>query len=264
MKKLKFLCSLSLSVLLLSGLAPSVSATSLDFDKAPTYEATASNYANLQKPIKAQVRKDKNHKAVVENEAANPLYPAKYTPKYIESIQDTYKVVGKDEIFYVALDLLKDTNGEFSRKAILGNNLTGRPVKIEFKDLSTISPAYSNFDALGWKKKSRLYIYINQKHSNAPAIAIAALLSHEALHQDEYNSLSEETYAWTMEAAVWCELLKLHPDYNLPVQSLVTRENTLKKLFEKGDYTNKYIKKSVYSNSGYQNLPETSPGFENL
>lgn len=198
------------------------------------------------------------------SDIVNIRYPKKYTQAYVDEIKKTYDVVGKEEIFYVALDMLKGTNGEFSRQAILGKNLTSKPIKIEFKDLGTINQNYKNFDALGWKKGSRLYIYINQKHSDAPAIALAALLSHEAIHQDEFNSLSEETYAWTMEASVWCELLELNKSYELGLQPLVQRENTLKKLLEKGDYTNKYIKKTVYSNPGYQNLPESSPGFENL
>lgn len=198
------------------------------------------------------------------SEDVNPLYPAKYNLKYIEGIKETYRPVSKDEVIYVALDMLTGTNGEFSRNAILGNNLTQKPIKVEFKDLSTINANYKDYDALGWKRGKSLYIYINQKHSTSPAIALAALLSHEALHQDEYNSLSEETYAWTMEAAVWSELLELNPDYQLPIDSLVQRENTLKQTFERGDHTNRYIKKMVYSNKGYQNLPESSPGFEAL
>lgn len=194
----------------------------------------------------------------------NPLYPKKYTAEYISKIKDQYKIVGKDEVFYVALDMLKGTKGDYSRRAILGSNLTSKPVKIEFKDLGTINPNYKTYDALGWKRGSRLYIYVNQKHSDAPAIALAALLSHEALHQDEYNSLAEETYAWTMEANVWCDLVKRYQDYNLGLQSLVQRENTLKKLLEKGNYSNIYIKRTVLANPGYQNLPETSPGFEAL
>ena len=191
-------------------------------------------------------------------------YPAKYTPVYIKQIAPGYKSVGQDEIFYVALDMLKDTTGMYSRNAILGSNLSQRPVKIEFRDLSQISPDYATFDALGWKKGKKLYIYINQKHRNAPAGALAALLSHEALHQDEFNSLAEETYAWTMEAVVWDEISKLYPESNDESSSLVKRENTLKKLLEKGNYTNKYIKKSVMQNSGYKNLPSYSPGFEDL
>lgn len=191
-------------------------------------------------------------------------YPKKYTPEYIKQITPGYKDVGKDEVFYVALDMLKDTEGMFSRNAILGNNLSGKPVRIEFRNLSEINAEYATFDALGWKKGKKLYIYINTKHKNAPAGAIAALLAHEALHQDEYNSLAEETYAWTMEAFVWNDILKLYPESNQEQYPLVVRENTLKRLLEKGNYTNKYIKKAVLSNSGYKNLPSYSPGFDNL
>jgi len=230
--------------------------TYLGFNIAPVFAL------KLDKPPMLNTKAVKSQQTL--NETVNPLYPAKYTPSYIKQIKETYSVVGKDEIFYVALDMLKGTNGEFSRNAVLGNNLTGKPAKIEFKDLSQINPNYANYDALGWKRGSRLYIYINQKHNTSPALALAALLSHESLHQDEFNSLSEETYAWTMEAAVWCELLKMYPDYQPGPDSLVQRENTLKTLFERGNYTNTFIKKSVYSNPGYQNLPESSPGFEAL
>ena len=194
--------------------------------------------------------------ALAISDYSNGLYPDKYTAEYIsDNLKPIYKKVSKDEVIYVALDMLKGTSGEFSRKAILGNNLSGYPVKIEFND----------FDALGYKKGKKLYIFINEKHRNAPAGAIAALLSHEALHQDEYNSLAEETYAWTMEAVVWCEILRIYPETaNIGSNALVARENTLKKLYERGKETDKYIKKTVWSNSGYKNLPTTSPGFEDL
>ena len=191
-------------------------------------------------------------------------YPAKYTYSYVKQITPMYKDVGKDQVLYVALDMLKGTNGEFSRNAILGNNLSGRPVKIEFRDLGTINPDYANFDALGWKKNKQLFIYINPRHKDAPPGALSALLSHEALHQDEYNSLAEETYAWTMEASVWYEISKLYPESNDELHPLVVRENQLKKLFERGGYSNRYIKKTVMSNEGYKNLPSTSPGLEDL
>lgn len=178
------------------------------------------------------------------------------------AVYKTYKPCTQDENVIGALEALRDTPGEYSRKAILGDNLTQKPIKIEFKDLSTINPSYSNFDALGWKKGSKLYIYINQKHMTAPKEALAALLAHEALHQDELNSLNEETYAWTMEAAVWTQLSEDFPDVAKISCPLVERENTIKKLFIKGNYTDKYIRKSVTSNSGYAGLPSRSPGFE--
>ena len=192
------------------------------------------------------------------------VMPEKYTQSYIDEISAVYKKNSDNQLFFVALDMLKGTTGEFSRNAILGDNLTGKPVKIEFKDLSEINPQYANFDAVGWKRKETLYIYINPKHKSAPPGALAALLSHEALHQDEYNSLSEETYAWTMEATVWYELVQKYPELAQVNEPLVKRENILKQLFEKGNYSNKYIKKNVYANEGYKGLPISSPGFEDL
>lgn len=189
------------------------------------------------------------------------VLPKKYTQEYIDTLAEEYKKVSNEQIFHVALDMMKDTTADLSRKAILGYNLTQYPIKIEFKDLSEINEAYASFDAIGWKKKGKLYIYINPKHREAPPAALAALLSHEALHQDEYNSLSEETYAWTMEANVWCEMLKRFPESNDLESPLVMRENILKQLLEKGNFSNKYIKKTVYANEGYKNLPLTSPGF---
>ena len=159
--------------------------------------------------------------------------------------------------------MLKDTKGNFSRNAILGNNLSHRPVKIEFRDLGQINQEYATFDALGWKKGKKLFIYISNRHKDAPAGALAALLAHEALHQDEFNSLAEEIYAWTMEAFVWDDILKIYPESDKE-HPLVKRENTLLKHLEKGNYTNKYIKKAVMQNHGYRNLPSYSPGFDRL
>ncbi len=179
-----------------------------------------------------------------------------------EELAQKYKDITKDLRIMLALDIMKECAANFSRKAILGNNLTQQPIKIEFKDLLQMGEAYTDFDALGWKKKQRLYIYINQKHSDAPPIALASLLAHEALHQDEFNSINEETYAWTMEAAVWTQLSEEYPKQADSNHPLVIREDMLKKLFIKGNYTDKYIRKTVSSNPGYNNLPSRSPGFE--
>lgn len=179
-----------------------------------------------------------------------------------KQIHKEYGKCTKDANIIEALQLLKNTPGEFSRRAILGENLSNNPIKIEFTNLAQFNPQYANFDALGWKKGAKLYIYINQKHVNAPPQALAALLAHEAVHQDEYNSLNEETYAWTMEAAVWTHLLDDHPEIAKNTCPLVHRQNTIHKLFVKGNYTSEYIRKSVTSNLGYQNLPSRSPGFE--
>jgi len=175
----------------------------------------------------------------------------------------TYSEVTSDKRIMDALDVMVGV-ADFSRKAILGSNLSGKPMIVSFLNLSRLNPAYANYDALGMKSNGRLYIYINEKHQNAPAPAIASLLSHEALHQDEFNSINEETYAWTMEAAVWTQLKKKYPDAANSIHPLVRRENTLSKMFVEGNYSSKYIRQTVASNPGYQGLPAKSPGFENV
>ena len=179
-------------------------------------------------------------------------------------LKKEYSRVTKEQNVMEALEMLKNTPGGFSRNAILGDNLSGKPVKIEYKNLSEINEIYTNFDALGWKKGNKLYIYLNPKHQDAPKEALAALLAHEALHQDELNSINEETYAWTMEAAVWTYLTEDNPNIENISHPLVQRENLLKQLFVRGNYTDEYIRKSILTNPGYQNLPSRSPGFEDI
>ncbi len=173
-----------------------------------------------------------------------------------------YKKITKDEKIIQAVEFMKGGLSDYSRNAILGDNLSGKPIKIEFRDLGAFNEAYRDFDALGWKQKNQLYIFINQKHQDAPKEALAAVLSHEAIHQDELNSINEETYCWTLEAAVWTNLTEENPGLENINHPLVTRENTIKRLFIKGGYTDKYVRKSVLSNAGYQSLPSRSPGFE--
>lgn len=181
-----------------------------------------------------------------------------------DDVVKKYEKVSKNENIIRAVEKLKGTTGNYSRDAILGKNLTNRPIKIEFINLATINPIYTNFDALGWKKKKDLYIYINEKHTDAPIEALSALLAHEAIHQDEYNSLNEETYAWTLEAAVWTQLTDENPELEKISHPLIERENVIKQLFVRGNYTSEYIHRFVITNKGYQNLPERSYGFEEL
>ena len=209
-------------------------------------------------------KKPKGHAAQLDFDADYQAESEKVEVMTFDSkaYQKKYKKITSEDRIIEALELLKNTVGKFSYDAILQKNLTHKPMVIKFKNLSEISPQYGTFDALGWRQGGKLHIYINSKHSDAPAAALAALLSHEALHQDEFDSLNEETYAWTMEASVWIQLCDQQPNVEKINHPLVTRENMLKQLFEKGDYTSRYIKKSVFSNPGYSKLPVRSPGFE--
>ncbi len=209
--------------------------------------------------------------AVLQNSGMSVNKPEFDTEQYARK----YKKVTKDGAVMKALELLGSVNlGKYSYNAIMGNNITGKPIQVEFKNLAEIDPACASYEAMGWRKPDRfksqsisdksynLYIYVNEKYRNAPSEAVAAVLAHEAIHQDALSSLNEETYAWTLEAGVWMKLAEQNPSVLKNPSSLVTRENMLKKLYEKGDYTNKYIKKAVFTNPGYKQLPTRSPGFE--
>lgn len=163
-----------------------------------------------------------------------------------------------------ALNLMDGTSAAWAKKAILGNNVSRRPVKIKFRNLAELKPSYANFDALGWKEGRQLYIFINNKHSSAPPEAIASLLSHEAVHQDSDCSLEEETYAWGYEADVWLQMKKKYPKLNHirpGTYPLVDRLNILGREFKNANYSTNKIRDMVYSNPGYRGLPVHSPGF---
>lgn len=201
--------------------------------------------------------------AIQENYAGGNVGAQPSQETYIDNeTYKMYKKVSKDDRIIQAVEAMKGGLSDYSRKAILGENLSGKPIEIQFRDLSQLNEAYADFDALGWKSKNKLYIFINKKHEDAPKEALAAVLSHEAIHQDELNSINEETYCWTLEAAVWTNLTEKNPSLELVRHPLVDRENTIKRLFVKGGYTDKYIRKSVMTNAGYQTLPSRSPGFE--
>lgn len=190
-----------------------------------------------------------------------PIKDAVYTKN---SKDNPYLQVSDEPKILEALELLTGTSGEYSKEAILGKNVSGKPMKVVFQSPGLLNPAYGSYDALGWKSKDQLYIYINPKHRTAPPEALASLLSHEAMHQDQDNSINEETYAWTLEAAVWTEFTEKNPELKKSVCPLVSREATLSKLLINANYSNKYIRQIVTSNPGYQNLPLRSPGFENV
>ena len=132
-------------------------------------------------------------------------------------------------------------------------------------DLSQVDLKSRNFDALHCTDAfGQFYILINIKHKNAPAEAIASLLSHEVIHQNPSSSIEEETVAWANEAISWIYFKKQNPELNNFDPNrypLVRRLNRIEKMYKDAGYTAKEIKLSVASNPGYKNLPQYSKGF---
>jgi hypothetical protein len=154
-----------------------------------------------------------------------------------------------------AFYLMKECQGERSLRQIVH-----KPIRVVFKNMAEINKSLKNYDALSWmSNRGEHVIFVNEKHRSAPPEALAALLSHEAMHDDEFNSLNEEVESWKFEAEVWMELKAKNPTLpQIPkgINALVDRENRLENELRQGT-----LEKFVRSSPGYKGLPEDSPGF---
>ena len=161
----------------------------------------------------------------------------------------------RDEAIMKAFALMQQGGGEASLTRIVN-----KPMRVIFKDMKTINKTLKNYDALSWlSNQGEQVIFVNEKHRTAPPEALAALISHEAMHDDEFNSLSEEIQSWQHEAEVWMEMKAKNPELaKIPTGScaLVDRENRIETEYRKHTLDN-----FVRNSPGYQGLPEESPGF---
>ena len=57
-----------------------------------------------------------------------------------DELYKKYKKVTEDINLIKAIEMLDSTTGSYSKEAILGKNLTEKPIKVEFLNLSTINP----------------------------------------------------------------------------------------------------------------------------
>jgi hypothetical protein len=134
--------------------------------------------------------------------------------------------------------------------------------KVLFKNLSELNPQFADYDALAWMDaEGNWLLFINEKHATAPSYALAALVSHEAMHGDAYNSKQEEAEAWNREAVVWEQFRANHPELNNPSLErypLVKRLNRIAVAHQQQQLT-----PLVKQHPSYAGLPETSPMFSN-
>ncbi len=171
------------------------------------------------------------------------------------SITNSAKIVS-------ALKQLENTEFKDTLDAIGGNNLTQKPVVIKFMKLSYISVDYRNCNAVVvFDNQGRMYILIDSKLKKAPAEAIAALLTHEIIHQDNITSIEEETRGWTNEAICWMAMKKKNPKLAYVDSPLVSKLNKLEKMYKDANNTDSLIKQAVEQNTVYSKLAMNSPGY---
>ncbi len=138
--------------------------------------------------------------------------------------------------------------------------LQTRPVRILFKNMRELGHGYKDYDALAYiSNEGQLLLFINEKHRQAPPQALAALMSHELLHNDTENSIQEEVIAWQQEGQTWQEMLQQCPELQkIPLRQhpLVDRLNAIMALQQ-----HQQLEKTVQTHMAYQTLPPHSPGY---
>ncbi len=179
-------------------------------------------------------------------------------PQADEAFSASLGQVSKNGEIIEAVKLLEKTPAKTYYKAILGENPTKKPIKISFKNLTD----FADFDAIGWKKHDRLYIYVNKKHkNNVPKEALSTIIASIAVHLDEEDSLNEETYSCALEGFLWNYFTTKSPALKTKSSTLKTRHNTLEELFLKSPSDVKYVSKLISINPNYATLPKESKGF---
>lgn len=165
-----------------------------------------------------------------------------------------------DEQIKTIVNMIESCPYQEPYKKLNGDNETKKPITIDFFDLSILSEKYKNFDALSWKRNKNLYIYINEKHKDAPIEALAALVAGRLFNDDTIDSLNEEQVCWLSEAYVWAYLTK-GKEFTEGENGLIEREIVISKLLNADPYEGKYIIKLIDTNKGYESMPKTSPGY---
>lgn len=133
--------------------------------------------------------------------------------------------------------------------------LQRRPTTVAFRAMREFGQQYAEYDALAWmSRKGEVTVYVNEKHRSAPPQALAALLAHEALHDDTFNSVQEEIAGWQQEAASWSHYRRQYPALAQQQHPLIKRLNRLADAQRTGQ-----LEALVRGNAGYRNLPESAP-----
>lgn len=190
------------------------------------------------------------------------------------SVGDLYQI-SREPAIVLALQLLAQTS-----HAPVVDKLVNSQVHILFQDLSLLG--HPNDDAMSIvnRMNGQQYTYIAQKHISAPPEALAAIIVHESMHDDDQNSIAEEVAAWTEEARTWEEMTINYPELT-KIQAgtypLVDRLNALVLTLqqstepattqtpptdpEQNRTLNNALETLIRSNPAYQGLPEHSPGY---
>lgn len=152
-----------------------------------------------------------------------------------------------------ALYKLNDAGQRDVIALLKGQNATGKPVRIMFRNLAI----YGAGDCEAFTTKTKagsLVIFINEQHKEAPLEAIACLIAHESQHHTMTNTKQEELRAWLKEVSTWNAFVRKDPLVAASNHPLVKRENKIAKLNAKDNGRGSAIEQVIAQNPVYAGL----------
>ena len=159
----------------------------------------------------------------------------------------------KQPALVAALNKLEAMNKTQVISVIQGNNSTGKPIKLMFRNMAAMG--YGTCEAVTAKTADgRLVIIISANYKDAPTEAIACLIAHESVHHENTKTYEEEVRAWTTEVQTWVAFTNVNPSLKQSDSKLVKRLNYLSKLYKKDGNQNTSIATLIANQPAYASL----------
>ncbi len=159
----------------------------------------------------------------------------------------------KQPVLTAALNKLEAMNNRKVLNVIQGNNSTGKPIKIMFRNMAAMG--YGTCEAVTAKTADgRLVILISSDYKTAPVEAVACLIAHESVHHENTKTYEEEVRAWTCEVQTWVAFTSVNPSLKVSDSKLVKRLNYLSKLYTRDGNQNTSIANLIANQPAYASL----------
>lgn len=159
----------------------------------------------------------------------------------------------KQPVLVSALNKLEAMNKTQVINVIKGNNSTGKPIKLMFRNMAAMG--YGTCEAVTAKSADgRLVIIISADYKTAPVEAVACLIAHESVHHENTKTYEEEVRAWTTEVQTWNSFTSVNPSLKQNSSKLVKRLNYLAKLYAKDGNQNTSIANLIANQPAYASL----------
>lgn len=159
----------------------------------------------------------------------------------------------KQPVLVSALNKLEAMNKTQVINVIKGNNSTGKPIKLMFRNMAAMG--YGTCEAVTAKSADgRLVIIISADYKTAPIEAVACLIAHESVHHENTKTYEEEVRAWTTEVQTWNSFTSVNPSLKQNSSKLVKRLNYLAKLYAKDGNKNTSIANLIANQPAYASL----------